>query len=216
MGGTVRLDPQKQHSKVILLGEPMRIRLKSQGEGFTLLIDEYHAPRKHWRDTTRKRLEDDLGAFLRGLYVCAVHLKTMREEQRQEEVRRHEAQRKQYLRAQQQREELVRFQGFEQVAMDWQRVRMLEGFVAALEQKALQETDPPKRESLEVHISWVKRKISWVDPLIAAEDPILGVRQHAMPDSEKVIIESAQGCSWFGYSLDDEEEEEDIDEYALW
>ncbi len=216
MGGTVRLDPQRQHIKVILLGEPMRIRLKSQAEGFTLVIDEYHAPRKHWRDTTRKRLEDDLGAFLRGLYACAVHLKTMREEQRQEEGRRQEAQRQQYLRAQQQREELARFQGFEQVAMDWQRARMLEGFVAALEQKALLETDPRKRESLEGHISWAKRKITWVDPLIAAEDPLLGVRQHAMPDSEKVIIESTQGCAWFGYSYDDEEDDEDIDEYALW
>lgn len=135
MGGTVRLDPKKQHIKVILLGEPMRIRLKSQAEGFTLVIDEYHAPRKNWRDTTRKHLEDEIGAFLLGLYECAAHLRVMREEQKLEDARQHEAQRQQYLRAQQQHEELVRFQGFEQVAMDWQRARMLEGFVAALERR---------------------------------------------------------------------------------
>ncbi|HEX2948395.1 MAG TPA: hypothetical protein VHV83_02305 [Armatimonadota bacterium] len=216
MGGTVRLEPKKQHIHVVLLEESIRIRLKSQAEGFTLVIDEYHAPRKHWRDTAHKRLENELGAFLRGLYTCAVHLKTAREEQRIETVRQREVQRQQYLRGQQQREELARFQGFEQVAMDWQRARMLEGFVAALEQKALQETDPRKRESLEGHISWAKRKIAWVDPLIAAEDPLLGVRQHAMPEDEKVILESVQAGAWFGYAYDEEEDEEDIDEYALW
>ncbi len=216
MGGTVHLEPKKQHIHVILLGETMRIRLKSQAEGFTLVIDEYHAPRKHWRDTARKRLEDEVGAFLRGLYTCAVHLKSAREEQRIEAVRQREVERQLYLRGQQQREELARFKGFEQVATDWQRARMLEGFVAALEQKALQETDPRKRESLEGHISWAKRKIAWVDPLIATEDPLLGVRQHTMPEGEKVILESVQAGAWFGYAYDEEEEEEDFDEFALW
>lgn len=176
LGGSVRLDGKEGHTQVVWLGEPMRIRLRSKEHDFTLMIEDYHAPRKNWRDTKRKQLESEAGSFVIGLLECAHALRTLREERRREEQLRWQRERERLERAQRQKEEMERFQSLEENALDWQKARVIEQYVAELQTQADSETDDRKRRRLLDYIAWAKEKIAWLDPLIAREDPILGKR----------------------------------------
>jgi hypothetical protein len=146
------------------------------------MIEDYHAPRKNWRDTKRKKLESEVGSFVVGLLECAHALRTLREERRREEQLRWQRERERLERAQRQKEEMERFESLEENALDWQKARVIEQYVAELEKQANNETDDRKRDKLLNYIAWAKEKAAWLDPLVAREDPILGKRYD---DSDK-------------------------------
>lgn len=176
LGGSVRLDEKEGHTQVVWLGQPMRIRLRGKEHELTLTIEDYHAPRKNWRDTKRKQLEGEAGSFVVGLLECAHALRTFHEERRCEEQLRWQRERERLDRAQRQKEEMERFQSLEENALDWQKARVIEQYVAELEKQADSETDARKRHRLLDYIAWAKEKIAWLDPLVAREDSILGKR----------------------------------------
>ena len=188
-GGSVRLEPQKRHLHVTLLGEPMEIRLKAQEDGLSLVIDEYYAPRKNWRDTKHKKVEDEIGSFVLGLLDCAAILRDLREKREREEQQRRLAEQQRRERARKQQQELIRYQALEHTAMDWHKARILEGYLTALEQQAASETDEQKRSAMLRKLAWGKEKLAWLDPLISRQDPILGKRQYQLPEDKKVDIE---------------------------
>jgi hypothetical protein len=188
-GGSMRLESDKRHLHATLLGEPMEIRLKSQEDGLSLVIEEYHAPRKNWRDTKHKRVEDEIGSFVIGLFDCAGILRDLQEKREREEQQRRLAEQQRRERARKQQHELIRYQAMERTAMDWQKARILEGYLTALEQQAASEPDEQKRAAMLRKIAWGKEKLAWLDPLISRPDPILGKRQHQLPEDKKVDIE---------------------------
>lgn len=218
-GGSVRLEPNKRHLHVTLLGEPMEIRLKAQADGLSLVIEEYHAPRKNWRDTRHKKVEDEIGSFVLGLFDCAAILRDLREKREREEQQRRLTEQQRRERARKQQQELIRYQALEHTAMDWQKARILEGYLAALEQQAANETDEQKRAAMLRKIAWGQEKLAWLDPLISRPDPILGKRQHQLPEDKKVDIEQPRTPTWFGGSadfFDDDEEWEEEDDGLPW
>jgi len=217
-GGSVRLEPDKRHLHITLLGEPMEIRLKAQEDGLSLVIEEYHAPRKNWRDTKRKRVEDEIGSFVLGLFDCAAVLRDMREKREREEQQRRLAEQQRRERARQQQLEWARYQALEHTAMDWHKARILEGYLTALEAQATDEANERKRAAMMEKIAWAKEKLAWLDPLIARTDPILGERQHQLPEEQKVEIESPRSTTWYGAVdryFDDEEVWVDVGEDGL-
>ena len=154
----------------------MRIRLRSKEHDLALMIDDYHAPRKNWRDAKTKQLESEAGSFVVSLLECAHALRTLREERRREEQLRWQRERERREREERQREEMERFQSLEENALDWQKARVIEQYVGELEKQAQNETDTGKRDRLLDYIAWAREKIDWLDPLVAREDPILGKR----------------------------------------
>ena len=176
LGGSIKLDEKDRQTHVMWLGEPMRIRLRSKEHDFTLIIEEYHAPRKNWRDTKRKQLESEVGSFVVGLFECAHGLRSLREERRREEQLRWKRELERREREKRQKEEMERFQVLEENALDWQKARTIEQYIAELEKQAQDETDTRKRDRLLDYIAWAEEKIAWLDPLVAREDPILGKR----------------------------------------
>lgn len=108
LGGSVKQNEKDGHTQVVWLGEPMQIRLRSKEHDFTLTIDEYHAPRKNWRDTKTKQLENELGSFVIGLLECAHALRTLHEERRREEQRRWQREKERLERAERQKKETER------------------------------------------------------------------------------------------------------------
>lgn len=176
LGGSVKLDEKEGHTQVVWLGEPMRIRLRSKEHDLALMIDDYHAPRKNWRDAKTKQLESEAGSFVIGLLECAHALQTLREERRREEQLRRQRELERREREERQREEMERFQSLEENALDWQKARVIEQYVGELEKQAQNETETGKRDRLLAYIAWAREKIAWLDPLVASEDPILGKR----------------------------------------
>lgn len=176
LGGSIKLDEKDGHTYVVWFKEPMRIRLRSKEHDLTLMIEEYHAPRKNWRDTKRKQLEGEAGSFVIGLMECANALRTLREEQRREEQLRWQRELERREREERQREEMERFQVLEENALDWQKARVIEQYVLDLEKQAQNVTDTRKRNRFLDYIAWAREKIAWLDPLVAREDPILGKR----------------------------------------
>jgi hypothetical protein len=218
-GSSVRLEPEKRHLHITLLGEPVEMRLKEQDDGLSLVIEEYHAPRKNWRDTKHKRVEDEIGSFVIGLFDCAAILRDLREKREREEQQRRLTEQKRRERARKQQQELIRYQALERTAMDWQKARILEGYLTALEQHAENEADEQKRAAMLRKITWGKEKLAWLDPLISRPDPILGKRQHQLPEDKKVDIEQPRTPTWFGGNVDffdDEDEWEEEDDGLPW
>lgn len=119
LGGSVKLDEKEGHTQVVWLGEPMRIRLRSKEHDLSLIIEEYYAPRKNWRDTKRKQLESEAGSFIIGLLECAHALRTLREERHHEEQLRWQRELERRKREERQREDMGRFQSLEENALDW-------------------------------------------------------------------------------------------------
>ena len=175
LGGKVKVN-DKGHTNVLWLGEEMRVRLKSKEHHLALMIDDYHAPRKNWRDAKTKQLESEAGSFVIGLLECAHALRTLREERRCEEQLRWQRELERREREERQRKEMERFQSLEENALDWQKARIIEQYVGELEKQTQNETDTGKRDGLLDYIAWAREKIAWLDPLVAREDPILGKR----------------------------------------
>lgn len=115
-------------------------------------------------------------SFVMGLFDCADAMHAAREKRRLDAERRKQELSRRLRQQELEREENERFQVLEEAAADWQKARMIEGYVAALEAQAESETDEAKRTRLVDYIAWAKDKILWLDPLTAHEDPILGKR----------------------------------------
>ena len=176
LGGQVKLDQNTNNTQVVWLGEPMRIRLTSKEHDLCLVIEDYAAPRKNWRDTKRQRLEDQAGSFVIGLLECAHALRARREQQLREEQLRRQLELERIDREKRQSEETAKFQALEKNALDWQKARTIEQYVAELEKQVEIETDEEKRTKIADYVAWAKEKIAWLDPFVAREDPILGKR----------------------------------------
>ncbi len=188
VGGSVRAGGQMT---AVLLREPVKFRITGKAEMLTLTIDEYDAPRKNWNDTKTKQLESQLGSFVIGLYEYAHTSRVKREErEREEERRRAEAKRRQE-RAKAQQDEMARYIALENAALDWQKARALESYVAELARQAEAEVDAEKQTALRQRVEWARAKVAWLDPLVAAEDPVLGKRRHDQPDGQKVVLEKS-------------------------
>lgn len=205
LGGKVNAG---EHTTAVILGESVEFRLIGKVDQLAFIITEYRAPRKNWRDTKRKQLEDELGSITIGLFECAHILRTAREEREREEERRRVQAQQRRERAIVQRKEMARYTALENAAMDWHKARVLEGFVAELERRALGETDANRQSALMERVTWARAKIAWLDPLLAAEDPVLGRRRHDKPDDEKVVLEEPDPRDWMLYEDDLEEDEE--------
>jgi hypothetical protein len=176
LGGTVKLDTENRHTLVALYGEHVRIRLKSSGDALSFIIEDYHSPRKNWNDGKTKQIEDDLGSIVIGIFECAHVLRAIREERRREEEERRQAEIRRWERERQERAELQHFQELEKAALDWQRARTIECYIAELEIQIQDEPDMCEREKKLNYIAWAREKIRWLDPFVALKDPILGKR----------------------------------------
>lgn len=176
LGGQVKLDDSNGNTQIVWLGETMRIRLRSKEHDLALMIEDYHAPRKNWRDTKTKRIESEAGSFVVGLLECAHVLRTQREERRREEQLRRQQELEQLERERLEREETARFQILEKNALDWRNARAIEQYVTELEKRVSLESDAEKKEKLLDYIAWAKGKVDWLDPFVAREDPLLGKR----------------------------------------
>lgn len=122
-----------------------------------------HGTRKHYKEGTRKRLEDLLNEFLVGLIMNAEQIKRDRiaEQVRQERERRERENRE--ARQRQLEVEKSHQQKFEQDASNWQRAQQLRAFIAAFEQK-----HQPIMQSSELAgwVAWASNYAEGLDPLV--------------------------------------------------
>jgi len=176
LGGIVAVDTSRKSMVVELLGEPIRIRMLGLQDGLKLAIKETVSPRKVWRDTPHRRLEDQLGSFVIGLFTGVHLLQAARQEREQKARQQRMSDQLRQQNQQRKHDEIAKFEALEQAAADWHRARVIEEYIAALERHVDDMDDHVERRRLRQQIEWAQGKVAWLDPLIARVDPILGVR----------------------------------------
>jgi len=146
--------------------------------GTLILTIEYyhHIPRKNWKDTAKRRLEECLNDFIEGLKMAAAHSKIETKKRLEEEIKRQEEADYQSLQAERRAKELEKFELLEKDANDWQRTQIIKNYVDALEAlPATTVTEEELRQRRE-YIAWAREKIDWINPMVAKDDEILGCR----------------------------------------
>lgn len=162
---------------VKLLGVDIQIRLRVQQEHWTFIIEHSLAPRRRWRDTENKKLKEEVGSFVLGIYKCALANKARTEKRAREAAEQQrllEEEKEQQAMIQCERE---RYDAFEKAAMDWHKAQILDSYIDAPEEKAHEETDADMRAALMKKIEWARNKVAWLNPLVGFKDPILGRRR---------------------------------------
>ena len=121
-----------------------------------------YGTRKHYKDGTRKRLEDRLNEFIVGLIMNAEAIKRDRiaEQVRQERERRERENRE--GRQRQLEAEKSNQQKLEQMTSNWQQAQQIRAFIAAVEQK--RQPIMPSSE-LAGWIIWASSYADKLDPL---------------------------------------------------
>lgn len=196
LGGSVKQNESNGQTEIRMMRDPVSIKLRSKDGNFSFMIDDYHAPRKNWRDGKTRNLESLVGDIVEGIYECANILKVRREEEERAAERRRIEEAQRLERARKQEAEHARYQKLENSAMDWQRARTIEAYIVDMEKHAQNEQDESRKAEMLEYIAWAKEKVKWVDPLIAQEDPILGKRKYEKLDGEKVKLESTRHTYW--------------------
>lgn len=177
LGGKIHTDLEHNNTVMMLFGQSVRVRMTGKDEQLVLAILEYPSLRKTWRDTPRRRLEQQVGQFLIAVFECAHRLQVMQEEHVRAARQRQQDEQQRQERLRQQQEEQSRFDALERTAQDWQRARVIEAYVAELEQHVEEATQQKERQAMQEYITWAKAKVAWLDPLVKREDPFLGKRQ---------------------------------------
>jgi hypothetical protein len=122
------------------------------------------------------------------LLETSERIRVAREEREREERRRLEEAERRRQRALLQQEELEKVTALENAAMDWHKALIIRQYIASVEDALQKELDEEKRARITEWASWGREKADWYDPIVAKEDPVLGKRQHAESEKNKVDI----------------------------
>lgn len=136
-------------------------------------------PKKSWKDTPTKNLEQRLGEIIVGIIALAAEACAKeREEARQQELRRQAAARYEFL-VKRRTEEAGQFKSLETSANNWERAAKLRAFADAVENNA-KTAGNLSVEQVE-WLAWVRAKADWLDPLIGVSDLILDAPEPSRP-----------------------------------
>jgi len=139
------------------------------------------SPRKNWRDTKRKTLEESLDAFVLGLVKFAAKKKEYRlkreEEERQRQERERQWQEEQRRLAElkrQAKEEKQRVDKLLEDAENHEKSRQLRAFIAAVENERLKGNPAyVSDDEYEAWVAWARDQADRLDPLADSPASIL-------------------------------------------
>ena len=134
----------------------------------SLIIDVWGAPgaKKRWSDSSKKRLEEDLGIFINGAVLIAHVLKGERAKRADEERKRQEEQAKREEAEKQRAAEEARLRELDRQAEQWAKSEQLRAFVKAVETLITDgRFSDDDRQRFEKWISWAGGHADQLDPL---------------------------------------------------
>jgi len=144
-----------------------------------LTIEVGRWPRRTWKDTPNRSLEQRLAEVVAGIVVLAQE--TFAKEQ--EEIRRQEALRRaqalyEFL-MKRRAAEAARFKSLESDATNWERAVKLRAFADAFERNAL--AAGMLSEEQTSWLAWARAKADWLDPFVLVSDVILDAPEPKRP-----------------------------------
>ena len=137
--------------------------------------------RKNWRDTKKKRLEDHLNGFVKGLLKAAAQKKAYLQEEeekqrkrREMEIQRQERQRIQAEKLQRMEQEQERVSKLVTDAENWRQSRLLREYIAEVERQAKEgKTNYLPEGDLSQWLEWAHQQADRLDPLSPSPVSIL-------------------------------------------
>lgn len=123
--------------------------------------------RVNWSDTTRARLEDQIGEFFAGVVEVVARLRARKAKWEEQEQQRKEASKLREQRARQEQRERERVEELMRDAENWQRASMLRAYIAA-RVKTQQDTasgGSSRKDFLE-WLEWANKYADSIDPLV--------------------------------------------------
>lgn len=136
-------------------------------------------PKKTWKDTPKKNLEQRIGEVIAGV-LCVANDTYERE---QEQARKKEAHRQAVARyeflTKRRVDETERFKALETSAINWERATRLRAYADSVECNA-KASGSLTAEQIE-WLNWTRSKADWLDPLICVSDPILDAPEPKQP-----------------------------------
>ena len=134
--------------------------------------------RKSFRDSEKKKLEDQLGDVLIEIYKVAEIKRVRREKHDAEELEKAKNIERKNFAIQRYNQEVTAFQKLEADAIDFARANRIRDYVAYIES-----TNPQSEDSKKI-CSWAKDKANWLDPALRVTDQYFGQRSNES-NSEK-------------------------------
>jgi hypothetical protein len=141
---------------------------------FSLYILNLEGIRHTWSDTDKKRLEDLLNSFVKGLIKAAVYVRAKRLEREKEEREREERRRKIEEAKRLRREEEQKLKILDQHVSNWHQSQRIRQYVEAFREAALRKhgtIDPGS--DIDKWITWAIQQADRVDPLVKSPPSIL-------------------------------------------
>lgn len=141
---------------------------------FSLYILNLEGIRHTWSDTDKKRLEDLLNSFVKGLMKAAVYVRTKRLEREKEEREREERRRKIEEIKRLRREEEQRLKILDQQVSNWHQSQTIRRYIEAFREAALRKygTIEPGSD-IDKWITWAIQQADRFDPLVKNPPSIL-------------------------------------------
>lgn len=139
----------------------------------SLIIRNVEGIRHTWSDTDKKRLEDLLNSFIKGLMKAAVHVRTCRMQREKEEREREERRKKIEEHRRLRQEETERLKVLEDQVSNWDKSQRIRQFIEAAREAALKKNGSIEPGSeLDQWIAWVKKQADRFDPLVESPPSI--------------------------------------------
>lgn len=136
-------------------------------------------PKRTWKDTPTKSLEQRLGEVVAGMLAVASDTFDREQELARREESRRQAMARYDFSVKRRSEEAERFKVLESSAAGWERAIKLRAFADAFERDAQLE-GPLTVEQID-WLAWARAKADWLDPLIRVSDPILDAPEPKRP-----------------------------------
>lgn len=148
-------------------------------------IASHQIPRQNWNDTTKKKIESEIGEIIISIFMAAMNEKKLKEERKILEERRRREQEERFRLEQLREREYERISDLVEKANDHNKARLIREFINALQGNAQLAFSNEETDKIENYVEWAKEKADWLDPLTALDDQILGCKHKKWLNSIK-------------------------------
>jgi hypothetical protein len=137
-------------------------------------ICEESSKRQCWRDTSKKKIEDNIGDIIITIIDALDAVKNKREEKEAEYARRVEEERIHREREARVKLENEKLKTLIKNANTYDRLLKIHQYIDFMEKKLQTLEDENEKDKLKNYIEWAKDKAEWLNPLSNSVDELLG------------------------------------------